>query len=143
VKSAGSAMVFLCAQAEIEDCSRRESPWFQSGGQQSPIDGRRHALSDAIAIFGIRSQPRRIANYSTTSAQLRSDDGNTVIDLAPNNITIKANTVNVTGETVNVTGSTRVVIDGNDQTTIDGKNFLLHTHSGVTAGGGGTGPVVP
>lgn len=116
--------------------------WFQSGGQQSRIDGRRHSLSDAIAIFGIRSQPRKLANYSTTSAQLRSDDGNTVIDLAPNVITIKANNVSVQAQQVTVAGSTNVHITGAGNTTIEGKNFLTHTHSGVTAGGGVTGPVV-
>jgi hypothetical protein len=115
--------------------------WFQSGGQQSRIDGRRHALSDAIALFGVRSQPRKLTNYSTTSAQLRSDDGDTVIDLAPNVITIKAATITVQGQQVNVTGSTNVAISGNNTTTIDGKNFLLHTHTGVQTGTGISGPV--
>jgi aerobic-type carbon monoxide dehydrogenase small subunit (CoxS/CutS family) len=75
--------------------------------------------------------------------QLRSDDGNTVVEVGTGEVTIKANTITVTGQQVNVTGSTQVVISGNDQTTIDGVNFLEHTHSGVTAGGGVTGPVVP
>lgn len=116
--------------------------WFQSGGQQSRIDGRRHALSDAIAIFGLSSTPRALTSYSTTAMQLRSDDGLTVIELGASEITIKANTVTVQGHQINVTGSTNVAISGNNTTTIDGKDFLLHTHSGVTAGGGVTGPVV-
>lgn len=116
--------------------------WFQSGGQQSRIDGRRHALSDAFALFGVRSQPRALPNYSTTAMQLRSDDGTVVIELGASEITIKANTVTVQGQQVNVTGSTNVAISGNNTTTIDGKDFLLHTHTGVTAGGGVTGPVV-
>jgi phage baseplate assembly protein gpV len=117
--------------------------WFQSGGVQTRIDGRRHSLSDAIAIFGLGSAPRALASYSPTAMQLRSDDGNTVVEVGAGEVTIKANTVNVQGQTVNVTGSTNVAISGNDQTTIDGVNFLEHTHSGVTAGGGVTGPVVP
>jgi phage baseplate assembly protein gpV len=116
--------------------------WFQSGGQQSRIDGRRHALSDAIAIFGLSSTPRALTSYSTTAMQLRSDDGLTVIELGASEITIKANMVTVQGHQINVTGSTNVAISGNNTTTIDGKDFLLHTHSGVTAGGGMTGPVV-
>ena len=124
--------------------------WFQSGGQQARIDGRRHAISDAIAIFGLSSTPRALAAYSTTAAQLRSDDGNTVVEVGAGEVTIKAATitvqstgnVNVSGTHVNVTGSTTVAISGNNTTTIDGKDFLLHTHAGVTTGGGVTGPVV-
>src|ERR1017187_2232600 len=57
--------------------------WFQSGGINNvAISQRRHHLSDAIAIFGLRSTPRALTDYSTDSAQLRSDDGTVVIDLA-------------------------------------------------------------
>jgi phage baseplate assembly protein gpV len=99
-------------------------------------------LSDAIAVFGLTSIPRALANYSTTAMQLRSDDGTTVIELGASEVTIKADTITVQGHQVNVTGSTNVAISGNNTTTIDGVNFLEHTHSGVTAGSGVTGPVV-
>jgi hypothetical protein len=125
--------------------------WWQSGGVQNQIDLRRHDLSDACAIFGIWSQPRLVPNYSTSAAQLRSLDGNTVIEVGSGEVTIKAQAVNVqatgtatvSGQQVNVTGSESVAISGNNQTTIDGVNFKEHTHSGVTSGGGVTGPVVP
>jgi hypothetical protein len=116
--------------------------WYQSGGVQNQIDLRRHDLSDAFFIAGCWSQPRKLSNYSGSAAQLRSDDGQTVIELGSGEITIKANTITVTGQQVNVTGSQKVAISGNNQTTVDGVNFLQHTHSGVTAGGGVTGPVV-
>jgi hypothetical protein len=69
--------------------------WWQNGGVQPQYDRRRHDISDAFALFGPWSQPNRLTNYSTTSVQIRSDDGNTVIDLAPNTITVKATNVNV------------------------------------------------
>ncbi len=116
--------------------------WFQSGSQQSRIDGRRHSLSDAFAVLGPWSKPRDLASYSTTAAQLRSDDGNTVIEVGAGEITIKANNVSVQAQQVTVAGSTNVHITGAGNTTIEGKNFLAHTHSGVQAGGGITGPVV-
>lgn len=116
--------------------------WYQSGGVQNQIDLRRHDLTDAFFIVGCWSQPRKLSNYSTSTAQLRSLDGNTVIELGSGEITIKASTVTVQGTQVNVTGSEKVTISGNNQTTIDGVNFKEHTHSGVTAGGGVTGPVV-
>jgi hypothetical protein len=141
---AGDECLLIFADACID-------AWWQSGGTQNQIELRRHDLSDAFAILGPWNQQRVLPNYSTTAAQLRSDDGNTVIEVGSGEVTIKAATVNVqatgtatvSGQQVNVTGSQKVTISGNSQTTIDGKNFLTHTHSGVTAGGGVTGPVVP
>jgi hypothetical protein len=115
--------------------------WFQSGGVQARIDGRRHSLSDAIAIVGLGSAPRQLANYSTTAVQIRSDDGQTVIEVGAGEIkvTVNAGNVTVSGQQVNVTGSEKVTISGNTQTTIEGRVFLEHEH---TLSSGTTGPVV-
>lgn len=66
--------------------------WWQNGGVQKQPDGvlYRHNIGDAIAEFGVRSVPNVIPNYSTTSAQLRSDDGSVVVDLAMEGIKITA-----------------------------------------------------
>lgn len=56
------------------------------GGAQSPEVSRRHDLSDGIAILGPWSQKRKLANYSTTALQIRSDDGNTLIEIADGQI---------------------------------------------------------
>jgi hypothetical protein len=71
--------------------------WWESGGVQKQPDGvkYRHDIGDAKAHFGIRSQPRRLANWSVTSAQLRSDDGTVVIDLAAAGITLTGPAVNI------------------------------------------------
>jgi phage gp45-like len=125
--------------------------WFQSGGQQSRIDGRRHALPDAFAILGPWSQPRKLSTYSTAAAQLRSDDGQTVVEVGAVEVTIKAATVtvqatgtaNVSGQHVNVTGSSQVSISGSGHTSIEGRDFLTHEHTnGTTPGTGTTGPVI-
>ena len=73
--------------------------WWQSGGVQPQPSGKlyRHDIGDAVAIFGVASNPRALANYSTTSAQLRSDDGGTVLDLIGGKITIKADAVELNG----------------------------------------------
>lgn len=63
--------------------SRCIDAWWQGGGIQEQIEYRMHDLSDGFAIAGVRSQPRKLANVSTVSAQLRSDDGSTYIDLNP------------------------------------------------------------
>ena len=70
--------------------------WLQSGGTANlQTSQRRHSLSDGMAIFGLRSQPRALTNYSTGSAQLRSDDGTVIIDLALSRITITAPAVTI------------------------------------------------
>jgi hypothetical protein len=125
--------------------------WLEAGGvNNDPINQRRHSLSDAVAIFGLRSKPRGLSGYSTSSAQLRSDDGSVVIDLAPNHVTVTAPTVDVEcsgtatvhGDIVNINGGSQVNITGAGVTNIDGKNFLLHKHTGVQAGSSNTGSVL-
>lgn len=117
--------------------------WWQSGGVQNQIDTRRHDLSDAFAIPGPWSQPRRVSNYSTNSAQLRNDAGTAYVELAGSVVNIVGTAVNITAPTVNVTG--RTTIDGKTtitgDTDIRGKDFMTHTHSGVETGGGNTGGV--
>ena len=105
--------------------------WWQSGGVQNQIDCRRHDLSDGYAIVGLYSQPRRINNYSTSTAQLRTLSGDAYVELSGSNINIVGNSVTISAGTVNIGGST----------TIDGRSFMGHTHTGVQTGGGSTGGV--
>ena len=127
--------------------------WFQNGGlDNNPIAQRRHSLLDAIALFGVRSTPRPIENYSTSNVQLRKDDSSVIIDLGANVINITAPAVNITGSgsnvdihganAVNISGASSVDITGAGNTTIEGRNFLAHEHSGVVSGGSITGGVV-
>lgn len=111
--------------------------WWQSGGSKNnQLSQRRHDLNDGVAILGPWSQPRVLASYSTTSAQLRSDNGQTMIDVAATQVTVTAQTVNVNASstatvaapTVNVNGSSQVNISGAGNTTIESRNFLNHVH---------------
>ena len=74
--------------------------WFSLGGIQNQIDKRRHSLSDGFAILGTWSQPNVISNYSRNSCQLRSDNGNSYIDLKENEINIVSNIVKINGKTL-------------------------------------------
>lgn len=77
--------------------------WWQSGGVQNQIDCRRHDLSDGYAILGPWSQPRTIPNYSTSSAQLRTESGSSYIELSGNTINIVApGAINIKGGVVNI-----------------------------------------
>ena len=66
--------------------------WWQSGGVQQQPDGKlyRHDIGDAKAHFGLRNQTRVLPNYSTSSTQLRSDDGTVILDIAEAGITATA-----------------------------------------------------
>lgn len=89
--------------------------WWQAGGVQNQVDKRRHDLSDAFALVGVWSQPRKIPNYSATSAQLRNDAGDTFIEVAAPNI--------------NITAAGKVTIQGRDF-----MNHIHHEPDGVTGG---------
>ncbi|WP_192072895.1 Gp138 family membrane-puncturing spike protein [Pantoea agglomerans] len=58
--------------------------WWQNGGVQEPVDPRQHDLSDAFAFVGPQSQAEKINNISTTTMQMRTDDGAAYIELDPN-----------------------------------------------------------
>lgn len=105
--------------------------WWQSGGVQNQIDCRRHDLSDGYAIVGLYSQPRRITNYSTNTAQLRNISGSAYVELSGNDVNIVGGNVTISATSVTIGGST----------TIDGRGFMGHTHTGVQTGGGSTGGV--
>lgn len=62
--------------------SRCIDAWWQSGGVQNPIEQRAHDLTDGIAIAGLRSVPRVPGSISTSSVQLRADDGSSYVEMA-------------------------------------------------------------
>lgn len=65
--------------------------WFSNGDIQNQIEKRRHDLSDAVCIPGIWSQPNRLSNYSTSSMQLRTEDGSQMIDISSSGINLIGN----------------------------------------------------
>lgn len=82
----GVSMTFAVAPGDeclIVFSSRCIDGWWYLGGVQEQVEKRRHDLSDGMAILGFRSKPRALSNVSTTSTQLRSDDGETYVELDP------------------------------------------------------------
>jgi hypothetical protein len=161
----GVVLTFPIAKGDevlLNHAARPIDTWFQSGGSQPQIDARMHHMSDAIAVPGLWSQPRKIQGVSTTSVQLRTTGGTTtrdasgkttftphaIIDLKPDgSITVNSNkswTTNVpqhnyTGD-VTITGTLRAT-----EVIATGANVTLgtHLHSDVMPGGANTGPPVP
>ncbi len=109
--------------------------WWQSGGIQEPVDGRMHDLSDAFCIVGPQSQAKKISGISTTAAQLRTDDGSAIIELAA------GGAVTITSPQITINGPLQVngeITSTGDQVA-GGISQIGHTHGGVEPGGGSTG----
>lgn len=71
--------------------------WWQSGGVQNPAELRRHDLSDAIAILGPTSQPKKLANVAGDGIELRNLAGNVKIKLGAGGIDLQAPVVRING----------------------------------------------
>lgn len=136
-------------EALIVFASRCIDAWWQSGGIGRQAELRMHDLSDGFAFVGPRSQPRVLSGISTTSAQFRSDDGQTFVDVAHGSIIITAPTkvtVNTAEAVVNASASVKVtsptVTIDSPQTTCTGAltvEGLLTYQAGLAGTGGSVG----
>jgi hypothetical protein len=162
-RGGGCTLTFPVAagdEALIVFSSRCIDAWWQSGGVQVQAELRMHDLSDGFAILGPFSQATKIGGVSTSTTQLRSNDGSTFVDLdpagkvvkvkAPGGITLDTPAVTVTG-IINVQNAnsapTAMAINGNTnftgQVSANGHRIdETHKHTGVTTGAGQTGTVV-
>jgi Phage protein Gp138 N-terminal domain len=100
--------------------------FWQSGDVSSPGQlVRRHDLSDALCIPTGISQPKaqKLTNYSTTSAQLRSDDAKTIIDIqGAGSDGSGTPTVTITSQDLmaNLSGNITLNVQGNVSATVQG-----------------------
>ena len=120
--------------------------WFARGGVQRPAETRAHSLSDGIAIVGPRSLARSLVNLSNTTAQFRTVDCSTFVEIAgggvvnivaPGGLNING-PVNITGD-VNVTGE----VTASEEGTFNSIPVSTHLHGGVQPGSGDTGVPIP
>lgn len=112
---------------------RNIDAWYQHGGVQAPLDWRMHDITDAFALVGIKSQPNVLGSgggapqASNDTVQLRSNDGQTVVQIdGPNQaVTVSA------GNTAAV-----VFVDGKDQAVIvqATKNVQIQGNAGGNLG---------
>ncbi len=126
--------------------SRCIDAWWQSGGVQNQAVLRMHDLSDGFAVLGFRSVPRVLASVSTSSTQLRTDDGSTFVEVGAGEITIRAAQINLEGPVSQTGGAatfdtsvTTPVIDASSSMSVAGKDVGNHTHT--DAQGGTVGPM--
>lgn len=135
--------------------SREIDGWWQSGQISPPSDLRMHDLSDGFALVGPFSQKTKITNVSTTTAQMRSDDGTLLVELdkvngfvnidAPTQVNINAPRVVMSGvlfiENQQAVANALTIIQAgaivgaSDMVTSKGISSEHHEHTGA----GGTG----
>lgn len=109
--------------------------WWQNGGVQKPVDLRMHDLSDAFAIVGPQSQAHKISGISTSSVELRSDDGATKLSLNPS-----SGAINGTAPGGFNLNGLKILPDGTLQL-VGGAIVDGHRHGGVSSGGSSTAPL--
>lgn len=152
----GCSLTFPVKQGDeclVVFSSRGIDFWWQQGGVQPPPEPRMHDLSDGFAILGVWSQVTKIASVSTSSVQLRSDDGQAFVEINPQShnvnvktsgnisamasgsATLKAQSVTIDTPQMTVTGKLTV----NGDIVGNGVDLKTHTHSGVQTGNGNTG----
>lgn len=160
----GGGCTFTFPIAKNDEClvsfsSRCIDAWWSSGGVQVQSELRMHDLSDGFATVGPFSQATLISNISTTTAQLRSNDGTTYVELdpagkvvnvvAPGGMTITAPTVTITGviDVQNQAGETNAsTMNGSFAVTGDvvaGTISTTHHIHSDSGGSGNGGPPVP
>lgn len=165
----GGSMSITFPVAAGDEClvvfaSRCIDGWWQSGGVQPQSLFRMHDLSDGFVLAGFRSNGKVISGISSTKLQIRSADGNNLVEVDPvgNHVNVvAAGEVNVTAPGINLNGnviiSGSLIVDGGliaeagatvvgltstDTLSVGGHPFAAHIHTGGTLSGGHTGPPV-
>lgn len=113
--------------------SRCIDAWWQQGGIQNQAVLRMHDLSDGFVLPGVRSLPRVIPNVNTTTAQFRTDDGQTFVEVNPVNHNVRV----ITPTDVYVDAGNNVnVIAGNDISASAGNNITAYASANVAVTAG-------
>jgi hypothetical protein len=87
-RGGGYSMTFPVKKGDeclLEFCERSIDNWYRTGEVKEPLDRRFHSLSDATATVGLSSKPNAVPNYSTTSVQIKKDDGNASFSIKDDN----------------------------------------------------------
>jgi len=149
-RGGGYALTFPIAAGDevlVVFGSRCIDGWWQSGGVQKAVDDRMHDLSDAFAILAPTSQPKKLANVSADSVELRNDAGTNYVRISGGTISLKATTaINIEAPIVNIVGVTNQTGNYNQlsgQQVFNGITFATHKHTGVDTGVGTSGGPVP
>lgn len=114
--------------------------WWQNGGIQSTNDSRKHDLSDAIAVFGLSSQPRKLSNVSSSAIEIRTDSRSDWISLTSGKldiniagaVTVKASSTEINCPSNKINGSLQVsgTISAGGDISSSSVSLQNHRHNG-------------
>lgn len=127
----------------IKASDRDISLYLQSNAEAAPNSQRMHSFSDGVFIPDA-ARKWTVASGESASAVLQSLDGTVYVAVGSDHVKIKAPTVTVDAPTTHLTGNLNVdgAIVATGNVTGGGKSLDTHIHSGVTTGGGNSGPPV-
>jgi phage baseplate assembly protein gpV len=117
--------------------SRSIDNWWYLGGTQPTTDLRKHDLSDGLAIFGPFSQKTKINGVAGSTAQLRSADGYTYVEVDAANSRVSvlaANKIIASAPTVVLTGNTAVQINSTSGVTLTAPTVTVQGNLQVNGG---------
>lgn len=122
--------------------------WVEYGGTQEAMPTRRHSMSDAFALVGVRSKARKLPQPASDTTQLRSDDGTTYVELDPSGQmvgVVAPGGINLNGVTIDSSGnvSSPATITATSDVLAGTVSLKNHLTSGVQSGGSMSGPPVP
>lgn len=140
-RGGGFALTFPVKEGDevlVVFASRCIDSWWQSGGIGVAMESRMHDLSDGFAILAPTSQQKKLPSVSATNAQLRTEAGDTYIELSPSGkVKIMATSeIDLTAPAIKLNGAVTQV----GGMSIDGKLFGTHQHPDPQ--GGTTGPPI-
>ncbi len=118
--------------------------WWQSGGVQNQPQRRRHDIRDGVAIFGLSSWDRPIENYSQTTAQLRTEDGDAYVEVTGGHVVnvVAPSGCNINGVHIDSNGNvtTPGAVTASGEGTFNGGHTVsAHKHGGVQSGSAQSG----
>jgi hypothetical protein len=133
--------------------ARNIDSWFDKGSVQNLAYQRRHNLSDAMYLPGIRSQPRKLGGQSgqqqltngqqqsrppsTTSVQIRTEEGQYYYELTPTDANSIAKNHQHTAEDNYNVNSQNTNLTASQQTTLDTPDThakgTVHTDKDITS----------
>lgn len=139
----GKLCTLIFSQRSIDnlllDGSRTAQPYNGTGDFTATL--RCMDMTDAMCFPGIITNSDTISNYNNNAVEIRTEDGKVKITVDKNSLTLLQDNASIllSGGNVQI-NATSIAING--ITTINGKEFDTHVHSGVTSGPSNTGGVV-
>jgi hypothetical protein len=113
-------------EGTVHFAARSIEGWWGKGGVQAQTVLRQHHLADGFLVLGGRSMPRKLANVSTETVQVRTDDGKHFIELTADGV------VNVIATTVRIVAPTKIRFETPLLEIIGGK---ITADKDITSGG--------